>query len=76
MLDEFGKLGPSATWLLHIMALRAADRQRTDFRLGRSLADRAARLRLTWAASIAAVLHTTITAGQQHRLMASLRASA
>jgi hypothetical protein len=75
VLDEFGKLGPSAAWLLDIMALKAADRQRTDFRLGRSLADRAARLRLAWAASIAAVLHSTITAGQHHRLMASLRAS-
>jgi len=75
VLDEFGKLGPSATWFLHIMALKAADRQRTDFRKGRTLADRAARIRMRWAASIAAVLHTTIGAGQHHRLLASLRAS-
>lgn len=75
VIDEFGKLGPSADWLLHIMALKAAERQRSDFRLGRTLADRAARLRMTWASSIASVLHTTITHVQHQHLMASLRIS-
>ena len=76
VLDEFGKLGASATWLLHALALRAAERQRMDFRLGATLEARAARLRALWTASIAGVLHATITDGIHQRLMASLRASA
>ena len=74
VLDEFGKLGASATWLLDIMSLRAAERQRSDFRLGPAPA-RAARLRASWAASLSGALHTAITGYMQQRLVASLRLS-
>ncbi len=60
--------------MLDIMALRAAERQRSDFRLGPAPA-RAARLRATWAASLSGALHTAITAYVHQRLVASLRLS-
>ena len=76
VIDEFGKLGASATWLLHAVALRAAERHRADFRLGATLEARAAHFRSTWTATLTGVLHQTITNGIHQRLMASLRASA
>ena len=76
VIDEFGKLGASATWLLHAVARRAAERHRADFRLGATLETRAAHFRSTWTATLTGVLHQTITNGIHQRLMASLRASA
>ena len=76
VLDEFGKLGASATWLLHAVALRAAERQRADFRLGTTLDMRAAHFRSTWTANLTGVLHRAITGCVHQRLMASLRATA
>ena len=73
VVDEFGKLGASAQWLLHSLALRAAERQRGDYRAGRSLGARAARIQSGWRADIASALHSAIAAGQQRRLVASLR---
>ena len=73
VVDEFGKLGASAQWLLHSLALRAAERQRGDYRAGRSLGARAARIQSGWRADVASALHSAITAGQQRRLVASLR---
>ena len=76
VIDEFGKLGPSATWLLHIMSMRAAERQRGDFRQGRNIMVRAARLRSGWASAITQALHSSLLEGQRQRLIASLRTSA
>ena len=73
VINEFGKLGASAQWLLSILAIRAAERQRGDFRAGRNLMARAARIRGGWRADISRALHSTIVEGQRQRLVASLR---
>ena len=49
--------------------------QRGDYRAGRSLGARAARIQSGWRADIASALHSAIAAGQQRRLVASLRIS-
>ena len=72
VLDEFGKLGPSATWLLHTLSMRAAERLQSDFRRGRGNMERAARIRSRWASQIAQALHGALIEGQRRRLMASL----
>ena len=73
VINEFGKLGASAQWLLSLLAIRAAERQRGDFRAGRNLMARAARIRGGWRADISRALHSTIVEGQRQRLVASLR---
>ena len=74
VLDEFGKLGASAAWLLDIMALRAAERQRSDYRLGPAPA-RAARLRACWTVRLSGALHMAVTTYIHQRLVASRRLS-
>ena len=75
VLDEFGKLGASAVWLLHAVALRAAERQRADFRYGATLDERATRFRTAWTGLLTGVLHTTVTGVIHRRFLASLRAT-
>ena len=67
-------LGASAhEWLLHTLALRAAERRRGDFRQGQDIRARAARIRRGWASEIALALLAAVTEGQRQRLMASIR---
>ena len=72
VLDEFGKAGASAQWLLHHLSRTVAERQRLDFRLGSDIATRAARIRRQWRAALTSALHFAIADGQRRRLAAAV----